>query len=60
MNPPVCDDCSTPGPLRPIGPQCHAFCSVCGIKRACFGDDPDPLTHRKRRIPEWPNTSPLR
>lgn len=47
--PPLCDDCA-PADLKSAGgPKCYAFCTGCGIKRACFGDDPDPLPVRVPR-----------
>lgn len=35
-----CEDCARKGLAPSEGPQCYAVCSYCGIKRACFGDDP--------------------
>lgn len=42
----VCDDCVRARPALRIGPQCFAFCSFCKIKRACYGDDPEPQAPR--------------
>lgn len=52
---PVCDDCQRSRFIDVAGePVCHAFCSFCGIKRACFGDDPDPIRPRiPRAVKEW-------
>lgn len=66
--PPIyCDDC---GPKRglPVDgrtalnavPGFYGRCGFCGIIRAVYGDDPDPIKARKIRIPEWPKTSLLR
>lgn len=60
MTKPYCDDCQIERNLPKIEAGCYAFCSFCGIKRACFGDDPEPQQPRLRRIPEWPVTDPLR
>jgi hypothetical protein len=59
MTLPICRDCAKRN-AQTDTPDCHAACSVCGIKRACFGDDPDPFPPRKIKIPEWPHTDPLR
>lgn len=58
--PTTCDDCARKGDRPTAGPQCYAVCSICNVKRACFGTDPDPIAPRKIRIPEWPKSYPLR
>ena len=47
MTVPVCDDCSANSgiPIDIMRP-CYAVCSVCHIKRSCFGDDTDPQPAR--------------
>lgn len=54
---PICDDCQRSSFIDVAGErQCHTFCTVCGIKRACYGEDPDPPSHRVPRLTlkrEW-------
>lgn len=49
MIPPVCEDCARGTDLEKAEVKCYAFCTRCGIKRVCFGDDPEPLAHRGPR-----------
>jgi hypothetical protein len=45
---PICDDCARGHDIPKDAPGCYAVCSVCGIKRACFGDDPEPIPPRRK------------
>jgi hypothetical protein len=60
LTPPYCDDCARNGVRPATGPQCFAVCSICKIRRACFGDNPEPQAPRLRRIPECLFSDPLR
>lgn len=50
---PVCEDCTGRSTYGAPEPTCYAHCSICGIKRACFGDDPEPLRERVPLKRQW-------
>jgi hypothetical protein len=54
VTPPVCDDCTKGLPAIGQMQMHYGFCSICGIKRACYGTDPDPLSPRASRKRQTP------
>jgi hypothetical protein len=57
-----CEDCARKHEL-PTGadlPRCYYFCSMCGVKRACYGVDPEPPAPRVKRLRLPADHYPLR